>query len=101
MWVIGSGLSEDGAASQAMDLVLANVGRSKNLVVDGSALNLLAKENKKDLPVVTSHPASKEWERLSGLVPDQIVSTLKKTLGEFQAGTILVAKRSINGCLSR
>lgn len=48
--LIGSGLGEDGVASQAMDLVLANIRADQNLVVDGSALNLLAKKTKKDLP---------------------------------------------------
>ena len=33
-----------------MDLVLANIRADQNLVVDGSALNLLAKKTKKDLP---------------------------------------------------
>ena len=46
--LIGSGLGEDGAASQAMDLVLANIKADQNLVVDGSALNLLAKKTKKN-----------------------------------------------------
>ena len=50
MVLIGSGLGEDGVASQAMDLVLANIRADQNLVVDGSALNLLAKKTKKDLP---------------------------------------------------
>ena len=45
--LIGSGLGEDGAASQAMDLVLANIRADQNLVVDGSALNLLVKKTKK------------------------------------------------------
>ncbi|MDU4410945.1 MAG: NAD(P)H-hydrate dehydratase, partial [Streptococcus sp.] len=93
--LIGSGLGEDGAASQAMDLVLANIRADQNLVVDGSALNLLAKKNKKDLPDchLTLTPHQKEWERLSGLrIPEQIVSNTQKALGEFQAGTILVAK---------
>lgn len=90
--LIGSGLGEDGVASQAMDLVLANIRADQNLVVDGSALNLLAK---KDLPdcQLTLTPHQKEWERLSGLrIPEQTVSNTQKALGEFQAGTILVAK---------
>ena len=37
-----------------MDLVLANIKADQNLVVDGSALNLLAKKTKKDLPVANS-----------------------------------------------
>lgn len=93
--LIGSGLGEDGAASQAMDLVLANIRADQNLVVDGSALNLLAKKNKKSLPDchLTLTPHQKEWERLSGFrIPEQTVSNTQKALGEFQAGTILVAK---------
>lgn len=93
--LIGSGLGEDGVASQAMDLVLANIKADQNLVVDGSALNLLAKKTKKDLPDchLTLTPHQKEWERLSGLrIPEQTVSNTQKALGEFQVGTILVAK---------
>ena len=93
--LIGSGLGEDGAASQAMDLVLANIRADQNLVVDGSALNLLAKKNKKSLPDchLTLTPHQKEWERLSGFrIPEQTVSNTQKALGEFQAGTILVAR---------
>ena len=95
MVLIGSGLGEDGAASQAMELVLTNIRADQNLVVDGSALNLLAKKNKKDLPDchLTLTPHQKEWERLSGLrIPEQAVSNTQKALREFQAGTILVAK---------
>ena len=51
--LIGSGLGEDGVASQAMDLVLANIRADQNLVVDGSALNLLAKKTKKTYQIVT------------------------------------------------
>ena len=93
--LIGSGLGEDGAASQAMDLVLANIRPDQNLVVDGSALNLLAKKNKADLPechlILTPH--QKEWERLSGLaISEQTVSNTQKALADFPAETILVAK---------
>ncbi len=64
--LIGSGLGEDGAASQAMDLVLANIRADQNLVVDGSALNLLAKKNKKRLTRLSpySHPTSKRMGTL-------------------------------------
>ena len=48
--LIGSGLGESDAASQVLDLVLTNIRSDQNLVVDGSALNLLAKKNKEDLP---------------------------------------------------
>ena len=93
--LIGSGLGEDGAASQAMELVLTNIRADQNLVVDGSALNLLAKKNKEELPVchLTLTPHQKEWERLSGLaISAQTVSNTQRALGEFPKGTVLVAK---------
>ena len=101
--LIGSGLGEDGAASQAMDLVLANIRADQNLVVDGSALNLLAKKNKKDLPDchLTLTPHQKEWERLSGLrIPEQTVSNTQKALGEFRSWDNPGCQESQDGCLS-
>lgn len=93
--LIGSGLGESDAASQVLDLILANIRPDQNLVVDGSALNLLAKKNKADLPechlILTPH--QKEWERLSGLaISEQTVSNTQKVLADFPAETILVAK---------
>lgn len=93
--LIGSGLGESDAARQVLDLVLANIRPDQNLVVDGSALNLLAKKNKTDLPechlILTPH--QKEWERLSGLaILEQTVSNTQKALADFPAETILVAK---------
>ena len=93
--LIGSGLGESDAARQVLDLVLANIRPDQNLVVDGSALNLLAKQNKADLPechlILTPH--QKEWERLSGLaILEQTVSNTQKALADFPAETILVAK---------
>ena len=93
--LIGSGLGEDSAASQALDLVLKNIRATQELVIDGSALNLLAKKNKEELPVchLTLTPHQKEWERLSGLaISAQTVSNTQRALGEFPKGTVLVAK---------
>ena len=78
-----------------MELVLANIRSNQNLVVDGSALNLLAKKNQSSLPkchlILTPH--QKEWERLSGLaISEQSVSNTQRALEKFQSGTILVAK---------
>ena len=93
--LIGSGLGESDAANQVLNLVLANIRPDQNVVVDGSALNLLAKKNKADLPechlILTPH--QKEWERLSGLaILEQTVSNTQKALADFPAETILVAK---------
>ena len=93
--LIGSGLGEEETAGRALDLVLANIRSNQYLVVDGSALNLLAKKGKSSLPechlILTPH--QKEWERLSGLaISEQSVSNIQRALEEFQSGTILVAK---------
>ncbi|AXT15157.1 NAD(P)HX dehydratase [Streptococcus thermophilus] len=93
--LIGSGLGEEETADWALELVLANIRSNQNLVVDGSALNLLAKKNQSSLPkchlIFTPH--QKEWERLSGLaISEQSVSNTQRALEEFQSGTILVAK---------
>ncbi|MDU5727785.1 MAG: NAD(P)H-hydrate dehydratase, partial [Neisseria sp.] len=93
--LIGSGLGEEETAGRALDLVLANIRSNQNLVVDGSALNLLAQKKKSSLPechlILTPH--QKEWERLSGLaISEQSVSNTQRALEEFQSGTILVAK---------
>ncbi len=93
--LIGSGLGEEETAGRALDLVLANIRSNQNLVVDGSALNLLAHKKKSSLPechlILTPH--QKEWERLSGLaISEQSVSNTQRALEEFQSGTILVAK---------
>ena len=95
MVLIGSGLGEEETAGRALDLVLANIRSNQNLVVDGSALNLLAQKKKSSLPechlILTPH--QKEWERLSGLaISEQSVSNTQRALEEFQSGTILVAK---------
>ena len=93
--LIGSGLGEEETAGRALDLVLANIRSNQNLVVDGSALNLLSQKKKSSLPechlILTPH--QKEWERLSGLaISEQSVSNTQRALEEFQSGTILVAK---------
>lgn len=93
--LIGSGLGEEETADWALELVLANIRSNQNLVVDGSALNLLAKKNQSSLPkchlILTPH--QKEWERLSGLaISEQSVSNTQRALEKFQSGTILVAK---------
>ena len=93
--LIGSGLGEEETAGRALDLVLANIRSNQNLVVDGSALNLLAQKKKSSLPechlILTPH--QKEWERLSGIVLDhQNTETTARALSAFPQETILIEK---------
>ncbi|SDO71624.1 yjeF C-terminal region, hydroxyethylthiazole kinase-related [Streptococcus equinus] len=93
--LVGPGLSENSKASRVFEKVLETISEHQILIIDGSALNLLAKMmpvsfNTKHL-VLTPH--QKEWERLSGLViSEQTVGNTRKVLEAFPEETILVAK---------
>lgn len=94
--LIGPGLAENRLSETIFNQVLERVRADQVLVMDASALNLLAKKERSILPhsslVLTPH--QKEWERLSGLSPDaQDDLTNFKALKDFPDQTILVHKR--------
>ncbi|ACG61982.1 TPA: NAD(P)H-hydrate dehydratase [Streptococcus equi subsp. zooepidemicus] len=96
--LIGPGLSENSRAARLFELVLAHVADHQVLVIDGSALRLLAKRTAdvKQLrcPLVLT-PHQKEWEALSGLALDQQHDAANQAaLRRFPRATILVAKSS-------
>ncbi|HEL0592490.1 TPA: NAD(P)H-hydrate dehydratase [Streptococcus equi subsp. zooepidemicus] len=96
--LIGPGLSENSRAARLFELVLAHVADHQVLVIDGSALRLLAKRTAdvKQLrcPLVLT-PHQKEWEALSGLAIDQQYDAANQAaLKHFPRATILVAKSS-------
>ena len=93
--LIGPGLTEDALAESTLDIVLENVSEYQSLIIDGSALNLLAQKNqiywKTDRLILTPH--QKEWERLSGLpIQKQTQEDTQVALCKFPKMTILVAK---------
>lgn len=93
--LIGPGLAEDDAAQKIFKLVLASLVQDQILIVDGSALNLLARQEavswQTNRLILTPH--QKEWERLSGLsIPEQTQEATQVALRHFPQGTILVAK---------
>lgn len=93
--LIGPGLGENHRADQLLDLVLDHLSGNQILLLDGSALNLLAKKGTRTFSVkqVILTPHQKEWERLSGVpVEEQNLENIFQTLHNFQDGTILVAK---------
>ncbi|HEL1612229.1 TPA: NAD(P)H-hydrate dehydratase [Streptococcus suis] len=95
--LIGPGLGDNSRAENLVDLVLENVSEKQILVLDGSALTLIAKQNRKTFPCkqVILTPHQKEWERLSAIPIDRQTSQTNLTaLREFQEHTILVAKSS-------
>lgn len=93
--LIGPGLGEDVLAQESLDLVLNQVTPEQVVIIDGSALNLLARKTWAELPgcqlVLTPH--QKEWERLSGLpIAQQTAELNQAALASFAPGTVLVAK---------
>ncbi len=95
--LIGPGLGESALAGAVLDQVLNSLSQSQVVIIDGSALTLLA-ERLEDLRdrvhgqiILTPH--QREWERLSGLaIANQTSLTSLEALETFPSGTILVAK---------
>lgn len=93
--LIGPGLGENSKAEAVFQMVLEHISAHQILIIDGSALNLLAKA--KPITVKTNHliltPHQKEWERLSGIaISNQTIENTKAALQEFPKKTVLVAK---------
>ena len=93
--LIGPGLGESVLAGKILNLVLTGVQPHQSLVIDGSALNLLAQESsvhwRTQRLVLTPH--QKEWERLSGLaISEQNEDNTQEALRRFPDQTVLVAK---------
>ena len=86
----------DGVASQAMDLVLANIrGQNRTWLLMVQLFNLLAKKTKKDLP--DCHLSLTPHQRMGKLVwplriPEQTVSAPRKPWESSKLGQSLVAK---------
>ncbi|EGJ27586.1 NAD(P)H-hydrate dehydratase [Streptococcus porcinus] len=93
--LIGPGLSENSKAESLFDTVMEQVSEEQILILDGSALNLIAKgkkQVKKGQNLVLT-PHEKEWERLSGLaIEKQNLETTQEALSHFPDSTILIAK---------
>ncbi len=95
--LIGPGLGENSRAQKTFNCVLETISSEQILIIDGSALNLLAQKDQvvwlTNQLVLTPH--QKEWERLSGIaISDQTIQNNKKILRRFPKGTVLVAKSS-------
>lgn len=93
--LIGPGLGDNSKAEELLKTVLQGVSPEQILIIDGSALTLLAEEDvsilKNKQVILTPH--QKEWERLSKLaIADQNPQASQKALMHFPLETILVAK---------
>ena len=93
--LIGPGLGEELLAQQSFELVMTKALSRQTLIIDGSALNLLAQKRDMDLQakklILTPH--QKEWERLSRLtIKEQTPEQNQAALADFSPQTVLVAK---------
>lgn len=95
--LIGPGLSENGKARDIFDFVLKHCAPDQILIVDGSALNLMAEKETSAIcqnqPIILT-PHQKEWERLSGIpILNQTVAVSQEVLrNNYSDKTLLVAK---------
>lgn len=93
--LIGPGLGDSPLAQKGLDLVLSQVQANQTLIIDGSALDLLAKKDQISWPTqkIVLTPHQKEWERLSGIeISQQNQENAREALAHFPSQTILVAK---------
>ncbi|MGT2929031.1 NAD(P)H-hydrate dehydratase [Streptococcus dentasini] len=93
--LIGPGLGDSEAGKAALSAVQAVARANQVLVVDGSAIDLLAEQSPISWPIskLILTPHQKEWERLSGIsISEQTVENTQAALTQFPPATILVAK---------
>lgn len=93
--LIGPGLGDSLLAQETLNLVLARAKSDQTLVIDGSALDLLAQKKEVKWPTqkIVLTPHQKEWERLSGIeIAQQDQENTQAALASFPSQTVLVAK---------
>lgn len=91
--VIGPGLGEEGESRAVLDNVFAHTQPNQAVVIDGSAITLIAKEH---IQLPQGHliftPHQMEWQRLSGIkISDQAEAVNRKQVD--QLGGIVVLKK--------
>ena len=84
--VVGPGLGDDGISLQILENVFANTNEQQNVIIDGSAITLMAREGlKQPAGNIIYTPHEMEWQRLSGIkMGEQTVEnniTVQKELG--------------------
>ncbi len=89
--VVGPGLGTDDDSLTALQRIFANVHAQQTLIIDGSAIDLVAKHNL-SLPnaklVFTPHEM--EWQRLSGIaIKDQTPENNQRVVNELNGIVVL------------
>lgn len=94
--VIGPGLGTDEAALQVLTNVLHTVSPTQTLVIDGSAITLVAEHH---LALPSAHliftPHQMEWQRLSGIaIADQTPATNRQAVDQLHATVVVKSHRT-------
>lgn len=89
--VIGPGLGTDAIALAILKFVFAQVQPQQNLIIDGSAITLVAQE-KLALPQaqIIFTPHQMEWQRLSGIPVAQQTPAKNQAIQQKLAATVIV-----------
>lgn len=94
--VIGPGLGTDDAALTSLRAVLETVRPAQTLVIDGSAITLVAQEHLA-LPAVPTvfTPHQMEWQRLSGIpIAEQTEARNRAVVDQLHATVVLKSHRT-------
>ncbi|AYM03454.1 NAD(P)H-hydrate dehydratase [Levilactobacillus yiduensis] len=94
--VIGPGLGTDEAALQVLTNVLHTVAPTQTLVIDGSAITLVAEHH---LTLPSAHlvltPHQMEWQRLSGIkIADQTPAANRQAVDQLHATVVVKSHRT-------
>lgn len=91
--VIGPGLGLEKEALDILKTVLATVSSHQQIVIDGSAITLMAKENLKTPKAKTVYtPHLGEWQRLSKLKPEEQTKDLNAHFRKQLNATVVLKK---------
>lgn len=89
--VVGPGLGDDEVSLHILKNVFANVSSQQNLVIDGSAITLMAREKLTQPQAnVIYTPHEMEWQRLSGIkIGEQTVENNQAAQSKLNATVVL------------
>ncbi|WP_283583657.1 NAD(P)H-hydrate dehydratase [Limosilactobacillus difficilis] len=94
--VVGPGLGEDEQSQAILKTVFANVRRQQTLVIDGSAITVMAHLHiSQPAARVIYTPHQMEWQRLSGIpIADQQPAKNRQVADQLQATVVLKSHRT-------
>ncbi|GBG94507.1 carbohydrate kinase [Ligilactobacillus salitolerans] len=94
--VLGPGLGTDETSKKIIANVFANVSEEQYLIIDGSAITLLAQEKDLQANLPQAHiiftPHEMEWQRLSGIKIAQQTETANRVQQEKLGATVILKK---------